>query len=157
VASPWDAEVQKANQLASTWDAPTVAEPAAPPSLYSAEPLLETAQAEAPAATAKEDPGATVDNLAPGFSADVKAKVEEAVLPAAAVEAIREEAHQVTETAVHEEPAITANTKAPESSMEDMVAKVLSKMSPEMLQAVTREILKPVVEAMVREEMNAKK
>jgi hypothetical protein len=125
--------------------------------LYSAEPLLETAQAEAPAATAKEDPGATVDNLAPGFSADVKAKVEEAVLPAAAVEAIREEAHQVTETAVHEEPAITANTKAPESSMEDMVAKVLSKMSPEMLQAVTREILKPVVEAMVREEMNAKK
>jgi hypothetical protein len=41
--------------------------------------------------------------------------------------------------------------------MEDLVAKVLSKMSPEMLQAVTREILKPVVEAMVREELNAKK
>jgi hypothetical protein len=30
-------------------------------------------------------------------------------------------------------------------------------MSPDMLQAVTREILKPVIEAMVRDELNAKK
>ncbi len=33
----------------------------------------------------------------------------------------------------------------------------LAKMSPEMLQAVTREILKPVVAAMIRDEINAKK
>jgi len=37
------------------------------------------------------------------------------------------------------------------------VAKVLAKLSPEMLQAVTREILKPVVEAMVRDEIISKK
>jgi hypothetical protein len=30
-------------------------------------------------------------------------------------------------------------------------------MNPEMLQAVTREILRPVVEAMVKEEMKSKK
>ena len=41
--------------------------------------------------------------------------------------------------------------------MEDMVAKVLAKMSPEMMQAVTRDILKNVVESMVRDELNAKK
>jgi hypothetical protein len=58
---------------------------------------------------------------------------------------------------VQEAPPAQASEHAAEPSMEDMVAKVLSKMSPEMLQAVTREILKPVVEAMVRDELNAKK
>jgi len=42
-------------------------------------------------------------------------------------------------------------------SMDDVVARVLAKMSPEVLQAVTREILKPVVEAMVKEELKSKK
>jgi len=41
--------------------------------------------------------------------------------------------------------------------MDDLVAKVLAKMNPEMLQAITREILRPVVEAMVKEEMKSKK
>jgi hypothetical protein len=45
----------------------------------------------------------------------------------------------------------------PAPSTDDLVAKVLAKMNPEMLQAVTREILKPVVEAMVKEEMKSKK
>ncbi|MGB8459020.1 MAG: response regulator [Candidatus Acidiferrum sp.] len=151
VSSPWDTEAQKASRLASTWDAPTTS---------ASEP---NAISEAPASdlihdvVAKEDPAATVDALTPRLSEDVKAKVEEAALPAATVEAIREEAQHVAETAVQEAPAVETNTKAPESSMEDMVAKVLSKMSPEMLQAVTREILKPVVEAMVRDELNTKK
>ncbi len=140
VASPWDAEVQKANQLASTWDTPA------------ASPTSEPVKA-----AAKEDPAATVDVLTPALSAEVKAKVEEAALPAATVEAIREEAQHVAETAVQESPAVEKSSKTPETSMEEMVAKVLGKMSPDMLQAVTREILKPVIEAMVRDEMNAKK
>jgi CheY-like chemotaxis protein len=40
---------------------------------------------------------------------------------------------------------------------EDLVARVLASLSPEVMQAVTRELLKPVVEAMVREELNKKK
>lgn len=155
VASPWDAEVEKAAQLASTWDAPRTSAP--PRSSSPAEPISETAQAEVHGAKPKEDPAATVDGLVPDLSAEVKVKVEQAALPAATVEALREEAHQLAETAVQQAPAAASSSKAPESSMEDMVAKVLSKMSPEMLQAVTREILKPVVEAMVRDEMNAKK
>jgi hypothetical protein len=73
------------------------------------------------------------------------------------VEAIREEAQHVAETATQEAPAVDTSSKAPEPSMEDMVAKVLAKMSPEMMQAVTRDILKNVVESMVRDELNAKK
>jgi len=96
--------------------------------------------------------------------------IEEADLPAAAVEAIREEAVQVTEgaTLTAEEQACSesfyarheaaeAEAATSKSSLDDLVAKVLARMSPEVLQAVTREILKPVVEAMVKEEMNSKK
>jgi hypothetical protein len=113
--------------------------------------------------------------------------IEEAALPAATVEAIREEAAHVAEDATHipeqqsydgagfyaqeeeiETPALTPtsastptldSTPAPAStpSMDDLVAKVLAQMNPEMLQAVTREILKPVVEAMVKEELKSKK
>lgn len=151
VASPWDAEVQKANQLASTWDAPATSSPAAG---SKSEAVV---QAEIEEATAKEDPAATVDTLTPILSEDVMAKVEEVALPAATVEAIREEAQHVAETAVQESPMAEVSPKTAEPSMEDLVAKVLSKMSPDMLQAVTREILKPVVEAMVRDELNAKK
>src|SRR5260370_42474518 len=52
-------------------------------------------------------------------------------------------------------PAKIAET--PQPDMDALVANVLAKMSPEMLQAVTREILKPVVAAMIRDEINAKK
>ncbi|MGB6595560.1 MAG: response regulator [Candidatus Acidiferrum sp.] len=166
VSSPWDAEAQKASRLASTWDSPTAGQPAASaiPKPVQAEVHEDVNQEEHDAVPqyvheplVSEDPGATVDALTPSLSEDVKAKLEEVALPAATVEAIREEAQHVAETAVQQAPALEANAKAPESSMEDMVAKVLSKMSPEMLQAVTREILKPVVEAMVRDELNAKK
>jgi hypothetical protein len=58
---------------------------------------------------------------------------------------------------VQEAPAVDTSAKAQEPSMEDLVAKVLARMSPDMLQAVTRDILKSVVESMVRDELNAKK
>lgn len=154
VSSPWDAEVQKASKLASTWDAPGTSAPAAELVHENGEAAQFEARGEAP----KDDPAATVDGLIPELGEEAKEKAAEAILPAATVEAIREEAQQqIAETAAQTEPEAEAQTKADESSMDDMVAKVLSKMSPEMLQAVTREILKPVVEAMVRDELNAKK
>ena len=155
VASPWDAEVQKASRLASTWDAPETSAPAAKET--SGAVVCAESHEAVKEKVANEDAAATVDARTPGLSEDVKAKVEEAALPASTVEAIREEAQHVAETAVQEAPSVDTSSAAPETSMEDMVAKVLAKMSPEMLQAVTREILKPVVEAMVRDELNAKK
>ncbi len=147
VASPWDVEAQKASRLASTWDVPV------------ASAVPETAIHAVERASAKDDPAATVDALAPIASEETEARVEEAALPAATVEAIREEAQHVTETATQESPVVdlSKNVKATEPSMEDLVAKVLAKMNPEMLQAVTRDILKNVVESMVRDELNAKK
>ena len=159
-SSPWEGEIQKASQLASTWDAPTTNQPATPKN--GTENAFEVSQ-------------------------ETKAVIEEAALPPATVEAIREEAAQVTESAEFEletdasaegssfyakdeegvlepnSPTPTASTlptaapATPAPNMDDLVAKVLAKMNPDVLQAVTREILKPVVEAMVKEELKSKK
>jgi hypothetical protein len=50
------------------------------------------------------------------------------------------------------EPAATP----PAPDMDEIVAKVLAKMNPEVLQTVTREILKPLVEAMIKDELTKK-
>jgi hypothetical protein len=160
-SSPWEGEIQKASQLASTWDAPATNQPATPKN--GAEKTFEVSE-------------------------ETKAVIEEAALPRAAVEAIREEAALVTEGAEfeletdasaegssyyakEEEGVLEPNSPSPTAAtpptaaaaptagpnMDDLVAKVLAKMNPEVLQAVTREILKPVVEAMVKEELKSKK
>jgi CheY-like chemotaxis protein len=149
-SNPWNAELEKANRLASTWDsgAPVAA---APPS------------------------GNGTEKATEAVSETTQKVIEEAALPTETVEAIREEAAQVAEDAtlvpeqqtydgagfyateeILEAPA-PSTTPAPTPSMDDLVAKVLAKLNPEVLQAVTREILKPVVEAMVQEEMKSKK
>jgi hypothetical protein len=46
---------------------------------------------------------------------------------------------------------------ATQTEVDAMVAKVLSKLSPEVLQAVTRELLKPVIAALVADELKSKK
>ena len=156
-SSPWESEIQKASQLASTWDAPTVPAPK------------------------------NGNEKASEARAETAAVIEEAALPPATVEAIREEAAQVAEDATfiletpetgssngdsfyaREEdgvlepnsPPVQAQAPAPPAApspnLDDLVAKVLAKMNPDVLQAVTREILKPVVEAMVKEELKSKK
>ena len=155
-SSPWEGEIQKASQLASTWDAPAV-------------PAPKNGNEKASEATP-----------------EITAVIEDAALPPATVEAIREEAAQVAEDAsfiletpetasseagsfyAREEDALESNSPAVQApaptpattaatNMDDLVAKVLAKMNPEVLQAVTREILKPVVEAMVKEELKSKK
>jgi hypothetical protein len=143
-SNPWDAEREKANRLASAWD--TSVPVAAPPAS-----------------------GNGTEKATEAVSETTQKVIEEAALPATAVEAIREEAAQVAEdatlTAAEQASAETslyarqeaAEAAAAKSSMDDLVAKVLARMSPEVLQAVTREILKPVVEAMVKEEMQSKK
>ena len=154
-SSPWEGEIQKASQLASTWDAPAVPAPK------------------------NGTPKASE------VSQETKAVIEEAALLPAAVEAIREEAAQVAEDATfiletpetassegrsfyarEEDGVLEPNSPSPQAptpaatpapNMDDLVAKVLAKMNPDVLQAVTREILKPVVEAMVKEELKSKK
>jgi CheY-like chemotaxis protein len=141
-SSPWDAEIEKANKLASAWDATVPA-------------------ASTPAANNG------TEKVSDESSAAAQVAIEKAALPAAAVEALREEAAQVAEDAVQSASQVAPSAvsvgaplgtaEAPAPSMDDLVAKVLANMSPEVLQAVTREILRPVVEAMVKEELKSKK
>jgi hypothetical protein len=151
-SSPWDSDMQRVTRLASTWDSPVSA-----PSTPAAGNGTEQAAAEIPDAAAY-------------------AAVEQAALPPATMEAIREGA-QVAEVAAQsaeqrgsgdansysrkesapDAAAPDAPTRPPAPSMDELVAKVLAKMSPDVLQAVTREILKPVVEAMMKEELKDKK
>jgi hypothetical protein len=88
--------------------------------------------------------------------------ISDGVIPAEAVETIRQETSYAVESLVQKAQKVLAGNSAKEVSsappdMDALVANVLAKMSPEMLQAVTREILKPVVAAMIRDEINAKK
>ena len=82
------------------------------------------------------------------------------------LETLREEASHAVEQAAHEAEETGTPAGAGETpqdalanfDMDAVVAKVLARMgSSSMLQEVTREILKPVVEAMVREELASKK
>ncbi len=125
--NPWEAEAQKASQLASTWDAPK------PPAL---------------------DP----NKVEPPAIEPIPAVVQEHVIPAATVEAIREEAVHVAERVAQTAgTAGAAKSASSDIDMDAMVAKVMSKMNPDVLQALTRELLKPMIETIVKDELGAKK
>ena len=51
-----------------------------------------------------------------------------------------------------------SNEAAPaaQPNLDEIVAKVLAKMNPDVMEAVTREILKPLVEAMIKNELQKK-
>ena len=141
-SNPWDAEAQKASQLASTWDAPA-----------------ETANLEA---RSDVEEAGVAEEVASGYAASADPGLE-MELPTETEEIIREEAAHAVEETVYDIPAPHASTYSRESpseansaNVEEIVARVLAKMSPEVLHAVTREILKPVVEAIVRDELDRK-
>jgi CheY-like chemotaxis protein len=140
--SPWEAEALKASQLASTWD-----NPAAPP-------VEAHTHGEMPAATSYE-PTSAPDEI------EVVSEAAVSAIPAAAVETLREETSQVVEQVAHEAVGNNASTSTTDTSQEvaarldidAVVARVFARMSPDVLQDVTREILKPVIEAIVRDEL----
>jgi CheY-like chemotaxis protein len=173
-SSPWEAEAQKASQLAATWDAPAAPPaPAATPTNEGSEPQVEAPEPE-PQVTydfVSEAPSDEPIHYAPDPALVQNEIVEHNPLPGLisdgsispeTVETIRQDTMYALEGVtpdVTQSPAKTS-ARVAETSQQDMdalVANVLAKMSPEMLQAVTREILKPVVAAMIRDEINAKK
>jgi CheY-like chemotaxis protein len=73
------------------------------------------------------------------------------------VEAISEDVGAEEAPAAALESAVQAAAdSAGKASTDDVVARVLAGLSPEVMQAITRELLKPVVEAMVKEELKKK-
>jgi hypothetical protein len=115
--------------------------PAAEQSAYAAEPV----EPEAPSTTESAAQEAPV-------SAYAEERATEAVEHAPAVPHLAE----AVTAAVDAAPEAIASTSS-EPSTEDVVAKVLANLDPSVMQALTRQLLKPVVEAMVREELNKKK
>jgi CheY-like chemotaxis protein len=173
----WEVEAKKASLLASTWDAPPAVsvndtqdvpvykseESAAPiesPLKHPAYPSEPQTSSEAPVHA-----DAQASELASGPAFEVsEAKSWEIAweAPAAPPATVADDAH--AEVAHIEAPppvpALAEQAVAPnpgQLDMDELVAKVLGKMSPDILQRVTREILKPVIESIVRDEINSKK
>ena len=97
--------------------------------------LASTWDAPAPAAPSIPEPAPLT---APDEIEVVSGAVASAVIPAA-VETAREEAHGSTDV-----------------DMNAVVEKVMARMSPEKLHELTRDLLKPVIEGIVRDELNKK-
>jgi len=161
-SSPWEAEAQKANQLASTWDAPgtpAVSEKAAEPekSVHAESGMPEDFVSEEPGIASvsyEPEPGLLRNEVV--VSSPLPDLISDGAISPETVESIRQETTYALESVA---PPVRKESKvnSAQPDMDALVANVLAKMSPEMLQAVTREILKPVVAAMIREEINAKK
>jgi CheY-like chemotaxis protein len=62
---------------------------------------------------------------------------------------------EAVEVVHHAEPAAAA--EAQQLDMDALVARVVAKMNPDVLQRVTQEILKPVIEALIKDELTSKK
>jgi len=177
--SPWESEAQRASRLAATWDtamttpAAVVEEPVVAleagssdsaaleaaheeetADSYAAEPLIEKELPEEALAVEPEPP----------MPAAEAAPLIEALLSPATQEVLHQEAEQV----VAEQTPVAATLSGLEKSvssdekseaqpnMDEIVAKVLARMNPDVVQAVTREILKPLVEAMIKDELQKK-
>ena len=110
----------------------------------------------------------------PEAPAETVAEVQPTIEPPAAPEPVREVVwtppsqnefvaageparHLVAEPVAANAPSKNEQAAATAPDMDELVARVLGKMNPEVLQRVTREILKPVIEAIVRDELESKK
>ena len=192
-SSPWEAEAQKASQLAATWDGSPAA-PTASPSDAASAPVVSSAAPETasePVVTSSDDGYEFVSeapSAEPVFYAPDPALVRNEVvvnqttlpelisdgaISPETVETIRQTTSYALEDAAKQamqmsaatnkkaaepEPQIQAPPPVPAApDMDALVAKVLAKLSPEMIQAVTRELLKPIVETLVRDELKPNK
>ena len=182
-ASAWDTEAQKAGQFAKSWDSAQTETPAAAHEIEteaaaeseeaaaqhnfyapeaSTEELLLARQEEQPVAFSEEAPAQAVFCGAPAGEEPLPAAEEEAEVagaepePAAMEFAGSPALSKLVSEAVPSIP-VGASAAASAPDMDAMVAKVLEKMSPEVIQAVTREMVKPMIEAILRGELDKKK
>jgi len=180
-STPWETEARKASQLAATWDTPAAETPVAEAATSHEEPVQEAATiveatpepvAELPSVPPAEEihtpeaaPAAVeahlavvVDQAKLNETQDVP--VYKAPEPSWAAPAPVTEAPVAEQPVAVAPPPATAPVAEPEAKPVDMdalIARVLEKMSPEVMHKVTQEILKPVIEALVKEELNSHK
>ena len=164
--SPWEAELQRAGELASTWDSARLAPAGVAEDTQVTEAFLDSGLM----AAAHEHVVETIEEVKtetalepaepePSATAPVESLYsppEHGAEPEQPAASLPPEAPALAPEVVDQgEPDAPASDPAPDH-MDELVARVLAKMNPEVLQAVTREILKPVVEALVKDELNRK-
>src|SRR5205814_4624820 len=190
--SPWEAELERASQLTSTWDSVKIVEPEVVAAEKSSteeflnsglmssteqaiveapveeKTLVEVSSFSAPApfleAATEPLPESSVPQFLHASVAEEELPAIESLLSPETKEILQEEtaqavAEQQPELA-HESsiyaPSVAAESAPAAANIDETVAKVLAKMNPDVLQAVTREILKPLVEAMIKDELHKK-
>jgi CheY-like chemotaxis protein len=175
--SPWDSELPHTNQLASSWDSAKIASAATVEESSATEAFLDSGLLTSSNPTEVEEPPArphvpeepakevqAEEHVVTETAAETISTIESLLSPAAQ-ELLQEEAAQVvaeqqpqpldSDSSPHSLQEASA-APAPVSNMDEIVAKVLARMNPDVLQAVTREILKPLVEEMIKDEMHKK-
>jgi len=170
--TPWEIEAKKATLLASTWDAPIAGSPDETQEVLpisAQEPaVVGGAVSEAPAEVHAAEPAShqerTTAPAEPATTANWGSAWETPPSPVPSFEPPIERIAEVAEPKVEEpgaqESHHAAAAEEPQSvqpNMDELVARVVARMNPEVLQKVTREILKPVIEAIIRDELDSQK
>ena len=168
--SPWEAELHHASQLASTWESarstPSIAveESSATEAFLSSGLMSGAPEPQAEEPIARLSAAAVSEEQCPAEPAPETVSAIESLLSPVTQEILHEEAAQVvaaqqsvpSEANASAEAAVGASVPAVAPDIDEIVAKVLARMNPDILQAVTREILKPLVEAMIKDELHKK-
>jgi len=168
--SPWEAEMQRASQLTSTWDTAKSAPAVVVEETSATEAFLDSGlltRAPEPPQTeehllAPSMPEPVFDEQAPpqpaieaaATIASLLSPVTQEILHEETAQAVAEQQPELHESAAWATPISSSPAPSSAPDMDEIVAKVLAKMNPEVLQAVTREILKPLVEAMIKDELH---
>jgi CheY-like chemotaxis protein len=155
--TPWELDAKKATLLASTWDSPVTT---SPDETQEVSPLREPA-AETLAQTPSEVPAADSERRQESATEPAEATATTNwgsawETPAAPVPSFEPRVERIAEPKAGESRA-EEQPQAARADMDELVARVLGKMNPDVLQMVTREILKPVIEAIIRDELDSKK
>jgi hypothetical protein len=173
INSPWDAGSQHASQLAATWEiakgpsAAVAEETLATETLLSAglqsatdeavveNPVVEEAVTSLEIPAAPELPHVSAIEDLPAIETLLSRETKE-ILQEETAQVVAEQQPEPLESTYSGIVNVSEPAPAVAPNMDEIVAKVLAKMNPEVLQAVTREILKPLVEAMVKDELTKK-
>jgi CheY-like chemotaxis protein len=155
--TPWEIEAKKASLLASTWDSPKSfsVEETQDIAAFAKEALLETSgvQEEAQVEATHYSPEPVISHESHSLPETATTSEPSISTPYEFAEQKPWERHIALPVAPSEPPAAPAPEHAA-PNVDEIVARVLGKMDPEMLQKVTREILRPMIEAIVRDEIS---
>jgi len=129
--SPWDTEPVKTDSLAASWNTAPDSNAAGTQSEPAAKMSNGESTNEEAAAVLSDEPAAVDTSRDPGAAEQIASVVASETVSASAVRT--------------------------QAEMDELVAKVLSKISPEVLHAAAMEMLKPVITALIENEVKDKK